>query len=74
MIAGDCVSEDADFIAHARQDIPDLLACVAELERTVDAMEGFRMEAVCQGCKQTFGAHSGYGNLCPAPHKGEFQP
>ena len=29
-----CNEDNADFIAHARQDIPDLLAYVEELEET----------------------------------------
>jgi hypothetical protein len=48
--------EDADFIAHARQDIPDLLDYVDRLK------EGLRR---LEWCDHANGSGKGFGALCP---------
>lgn len=53
LTAGEISPNNADFIAHARQDIPDLLAYVAELEAALRkiAADGIRgSDTGWEGC------------------------
>ena len=43
---------DADFIAHAREDIPYLLAQLKDREEKLAAVKKLASEAVCPGCMQ----------------------
>ena len=43
-IAAAVTKEDAEFIAHARQDIPALLDHIADLRRKIDLYEAYAQE------------------------------
>lgn len=49
-----CVEEDADFIAHAREDIPKLLA---EIER-MDNLTTEYGESITEFCTELYGRHN----------------